>query len=141
MENCLYCKNKALLDELMIKICDLEASVLYLFREQSHPGRVVLAYKDHVGELFEISEEDYLKFMQDARRVGSALKKLFNPAKVNFGAYSDKLKHAHWHIVPKYEDGFEFGGVFEMNPKKCYLSDEEYAERIEAIKKALKEIV
>lgn len=123
MENCLYCKNKALLDELMIKICDLDVSTLYLFREQSHPGRVVLAYKDHVGEQFEIPEEDYLKFMQDVRRVGMALKALFHPAKINFGAYSDKLKHAHWHIVPKYEDGFEFGGVFEMNPKICYLSD------------------
>lgn len=137
MENCLYCKNKALLDELMIKICDLDVSTLYLFREQSHPGRVVLAYKDHVGEQFEIPEEDYLKFMQDVRRVGMALKALFHPAKINFGAYSDKLKHAHWHIVPKYEDGFEFGGVFEMNPKICYLSDEEYAERVEAIRKAL----
>lgn len=137
MENCLYCKNKALLDELMIKICDLDVSTLYLFREQSHPGRVVLAYKDHVGEQFEIPEEDYLKFMQDVRRVGMALKGLFHPVKINFGAYSDKLKHAHWHIVPKYEDGFEFGGVFEMNPKICYLSDEEYAERVEAIRKAL----
>lgn len=137
MENCLYCKNKALLDELMIKICDLDVSTLYLFREQSHPGRVVLAYKDHVGEQFEIPEEEYLKFMQDVRRVGMALKALFHPAKINFGAYSDKLKHAHWHIVPKYEDGFEFGGVFEMNPKICYLSDEEYAERVEAIRKAL----
>lgn len=137
MENCLYCKNKALLDELMIKICDLDVSTLYLFREQSHPGRVVLAYKDHVGEQFEIPEEDYLKFMQDVRRVGMALKALFHPAKINFGAYSDKLKHAHWHIVPKYEDGFEFGGVFEMNPKICYLSDEEYSERVEAIRKAL----
>lgn len=138
MENCLYCKNKALLDELMIKICDMDASVLYLFKEQSHPGRVVLAYKDHVSEQFEIPEEEYVKFMMDVRRVGIALKKLFNPAKINFGAYSDKLQHAHWHIVPKYEDGFEFGGVFEMNPKKCYLSDAEYAGRVELIRNALK---
>lgn len=138
MENCLYCKNKAVLDELMIKICDMEVSTLYLFKEQSHPGRVVLAYKDHVGEQFEIPEDEYVKFMLDVRKVGIALKELFNPAKINFGAYSDKLKHAHWHIVPKYEDGFEFGGVFEMNPKKCYLTDEEYAARVELIKNALK---
>lgn len=138
MENCLYCKNKAVLDELMIKICDMEVSTLYLFKEQSHPGRVVLAYKDHVGEQFEIPEDEYVKFMLDVRKVGIALKELLNPAKINFGAYSDKLKHAHWHIVPKYEDGFEFGGVFEMNPKKCYLTDEEYAARVELIKNALK---
>ena len=137
MENCLYCKNKALLDELMIKICDLEVSTLYLFKEQSHPGRVVLAYKEHIGEQFEIPEADYLRFMLDLRRVGKALKETFRPAKVNFGAYSDTLKHAHWHIVPKYEGEFEFGGVFAMNPKQTYLAEEEYAERIRLIREAL----
>lgn len=137
MENCLYCKNKALLDELMIKICDLEVSTLYLFKEQSHPGRVVLAYKEHIGEQFEIPEADYLRFMLDLRRVGKALKETFHPAKVNFGAYSDTLKHAHWHIVPKYEGEFEFGGVFAMNPKQTYLTEEEYAERIRLIREAL----
>ncbi len=137
MENCLYCKNKALLDELMIKICDLEVSTLYLFKEQSHPGRVVLAYKEHIGEQFEIPEADYLRFMLDLRRVGKALKETFRPAKVNFGAYSDTLKHAHWHIVPKYEGEFEFGGVFAMNPKQTYLTEEEYAERIRLIREAL----
>lgn len=139
MENCLYCKNKTLLDELMIKICDLEVSTLYLFKEQSHPGRVVVAYKDHVSEQFEIPQEDYLKFMLDVRRVGKALKEVFHPDKINFGAYSDTLQHAHWHIVPKYKGEFEFGGVFEMNPKQTYLSEAEYTGRIGMIRKALQE--
>lgn len=125
-DDCLYCRNHAKLDSLMIKIADLEVSTLYLFREQSHKGRCVLAYKDHVNEQFEIPEEDYVKFMKDLRRVGIALKKAFNPAKINFGAYSDTLHHAHWHIVPKYENDFEWGGVFAMNPQKRYLSDTDY---------------
>ena len=53
-QNCLYCQNKAALDALMIKIADLEVSTLYLFKEQTHPGRCVVAYKDHVGQQFEI---------------------------------------------------------------------------------------
>lgn len=73
----------------------------------------------------------------DARRVAIAIDKAFHPAKINFGAYSDTLKHAHWHIVPKYEGEFEFGGVFEMNPKKTYLSEEEYACIIDRIRKEL----
>lgn len=137
MSDCLYCGNQAVLDELMIRICDLEVSTLYLFKEQSHPGRVVVAYKEHVSEQFEIPEADYLKFMLDIRRVGEALKKVFQPAKTNFGAYSDTLKHAHWHIVPKYEGEFEYGGVFAMNPKQTYLSEEEYAQRIRKIREAL----
>jgi diadenosine tetraphosphate (Ap4A) HIT family hydrolase len=136
-QNCLYCQNKAKLDELMIKIADLEVSTLYLFKEQSHRGRCVVAYKDHIGQQFEIPEADWIKFMLDTRRVAIAIDKAFHPTKVNFGAYSDTLKHAHWHIVPKYEGEFEFGGTFEMNPQKTYLSSEEYASIIDKIKQEL----
>jgi diadenosine tetraphosphate (Ap4A) HIT family hydrolase len=38
------------------------------------------------------------------------------------------------HIVPKYAEGYGFGGVFEMNPQKTFLSDEEYSALIEKIK-------
>ncbi len=137
MENCLYCQRNRTQKELMIEIGDLSVSTLFLFREQSHPGRCVLAYKEHVNELFEIPEADYCAYMKDLRRVGEALKRLFKPTKINFGAYSDTLKHTHWHIVPKYEGEFEFGGVFEMNPKKNYLDEADYAERVERIKKEL----
>lgn len=136
-QNCLYCQNKELLDSLMIKIADLSVSTLYLFKEQSHPGRCVVAYKEHIGQQFEIPEEDWIKFMLDTRKAAIAIDKVFHPTKINFGAYSDTLKHAHWHIVPKFEGQFEFGGVFEMNPKRTYLNDEEYAEVIDKIRKAL----
>ena len=136
-QNCLYCHNKAALDALMIKIADLEVSTLYLFKEQTHPGRCVVAYKDHVGQQFEIPQEDWVKFMLDTRRAAIAIDKVFHPDKINFGAYSDTLKHAHWHLVPKYEGGPEWGGVFEMNPKQTYLSEEEYTDTIAKIKAAL----
>lgn len=136
-QNCLYCLNKEALDSLMIKIADLSVSTVYLFKEQSHPGRCVVAYKDHIGQQFEIPEDEWVKFMLDTRRVAIAIDKVFHPAKINFGTYSDTLKHAHWHIVPKYEGCFEFGGVFEMNPKKTYFSDKEYEEMIDRIRKAL----
>jgi hypothetical protein len=39
--------------------------------------------------------------------------------------------------VPKYKDGPEWGGVFEMNPKQTYLTDEEYADTIARIRAEL----
>ena len=38
------------------------------------------------------------------------------------------------HLVPKYKDEFEGGGVVAMNPGKTYLTEEQYAEMIEKIK-------
>jgi len=135
--DCLYCQRNELQKSLMIEICDLSASTLFLFKEQSHPGRCVVAYKDHVKELFELSETDRNAFMADVCRVSAAIQKAFAPAKMNYGAYSDKLPHLHFHIVPKYENEFEFGGTFEMNPQKVYLTDAEYAATIEKISEVL----
>ena len=62
---------------------------------------------------------------------------MFSPDKVNYGAYGDTGCHLHMHLVPKYKDEYEWGGVFEMNPGKTLLTDAEYAEMIEKIKAAL----
>ena len=135
--DCLYCQRNELQKSLMIEICDLGASTLFLFKEQSHPGRCVVAYKDHVNELFELSESDRNAFVADVAKVAKTIQTVFSAKKINYGAYSDKLPHLHFHLVPKYEGEFEFGGTFEMNPQKVYLSETEYAETIEKIVKAL----
>jgi diadenosine tetraphosphate (Ap4A) HIT family hydrolase len=122
------------LDELMIKIADLEVSQLFLFKEQSHPGRCNVVYKDHGVEFHELSEEQRNAFMRDVAKVGNAIQKAFNPDKINYGAFADTLSHLHMHIVPKYKGGYNFGGVIEMNPKKTYLTDEQYNETISKIK-------
>ena len=137
ISECLYCQNLPVLDELMIKICDLEVSQLFLFKEQSYHGRCNVVYKDHGIEFHELSDEQRDAFMRDVAKVGKAIQAAFNPTKINYGAYSDTLTHIHMHIAPKYKDGYGFGGVFEMNPKKTYLSDAEYAEVIEKIKSNL----
>ena len=124
--NCAYCQGGELLDKFGIKICDLSVSQLILFKEQSKKGRVIVAYKDHVSEIVDISEEERNAFMADVVKASNAIHKAFKPNKVNYGAYGDTGCHLHMHLVPKYEGGDEWGGVFQMNPGKIYLSDEEY---------------
>ena len=132
--NCAYCMRSELLDKFGIFICDLQVSSLILFKEQSKPGRVIVAYKDHVSEIVDISEEERNLFMADVTRAAKALHAAFQPNKVNYGAYGDTGCHLHMHLVPKYEGGDEWGGIFQMNPGKVYLTDAEYAEMIEKIK-------
>jgi len=121
----------------MIKICDLEVSQLFLFKEQSYSGRCNVVYKDHAVELYELSDEQRNAYFRDIAKVAKAIASSFNPTKINYGAYSDTLSHLHMHIVPKYKDGYGFGSVFEMNPQKTYLLDAEYTEVIEKIKSNL----
>ncbi len=132
--NCGYCAGGDVLAKFGIPICDLGVSKLVLFKEQSKPGRCVVAYKDHISEIIDISEEERNAFMADVCRVAKALHAAFHPDKVNYGAYGDTGCHLHMHLVPKYKDGDEWGGTFQMNPGKVFLTDEEYAEMIEKIK-------
>ena len=100
---CGYCMGGELLDAFGIPICELSVSKLILFREQSHPGRCIVAYKDHVSEIVDISAEERAAFIEDVARAAKAI-------------------------------GYEWGGVFAMNPGQTKLSDSEYAEMIEKIK-------
>ena len=135
--NCGYCVGGEPLAKFGIKICDLEASQLVLFKEQSHPGRVIVAYKDHISEPVDISPEDRAAYFEDVAKVAKAIHKAFRPDKINYGAYGDGGSHLHFHLVPKYKDQFEWGTPFAMNPGRVTLSDEEYEDVIRKIKDAL----
>ena len=135
--NCGYCVGGEPLAAFGIKICDLTVSPLILFKEQSHPGRCIVAYKDHVSELVDLTEEERNAFFADVARAAKAIHAAFHPDKVNYGAYGDGGCHLHFHLVPKYRDGFEWGGVFAMNPKARFLSDAEYDQLIAQIRAQL----
>ena len=132
--NCGYCVHGEPLAKFGIYICDLSVSSLYLFKEQSHPGRCIVAYKDHISEIVNISDEERDAFFADVNRAAKAIHAAYHPDKLNYGAYGDTGCHLHFHLVPKYKDGYEWGGVFAMNPGQTLLTDEQYAEMIEKIK-------
>lgn len=134
---CLYCLNNQTLSELMFFVADLNVSRLFLFKEQTYYGRCVVVYKDHVNDITDLSDIDRKSFMDDVAEATRAIKKVFNPDKVNFGAYSDKLTHLHFHLTPKYQGGPDWGGIFMMNPKKVCLTHEKYMGIIEELKSAI----
>ena len=136
-QNCGYCMGGEILAGFGIKICDLQVSQLILFKEQSHPGRVIVAYKDHISELVDITPEERALFMEDIAKAAKAIHKVFKPDKVNYGAYGDGGCHLHFHLVPKYQGEFEWGTPFAMNPGQKFLTEAEYAEMIEKIRAAL----
>lgn len=138
LPDCQYCRKDQRLTDLMIEICPMDVSILYLFREQTHRGRCVVAYRAHVNELFELPDAELVAFTRDVARAAKAIKAATNAKKINYGAYSDKLPHLHMHLVPKYEGGAAWGAPFEMMPaNKQFLSDADYAAVIAAIKAKL----
>jgi diadenosine tetraphosphate (Ap4A) HIT family hydrolase len=138
LPDCLYCRKDQRLADLMIEVAPLGVSTLYLFKEQTHPGRCVVAYRHHVNELFELPDAELALFMADVTRAARAIQATFQPGKINYGAYSDKLPHLHIHLVPKYPDGPSWGAPFAMMPEpRVHLTEAAYAERIAALRAKL----
>lgn len=137
-EKCFYCTKSKDLDELMIKVCDLEVSTVYLFKEQTYRGRCNVVFKEHKSEITELTSEELASFAKDVAKAATAIQKAFKPDKINYGAFADTMKHLHFHVVPKYKDGPSWGKTFEMMPeKKVLLSEEEYSEIIAKLNNSL----
>ncbi|MEG1293899.1 MAG: HIT family protein [Clostridium sp.] len=138
MAGCMYCEKNDTLNNLMIWICELPYSNVYLFKNQAYRGRCVVAYKNHADELFELSDENLCGFMEDTKRVCHAIAGVVQPEKMNLGMYGDTCKHVHWHVVPKQKGGTDFGTTFQMQPQPpVFLQEEEYTELINQIKTKL----
>ena len=118
-------------------VCKMDTGFLYVFKEQSHPGRMILAHDKHISEMIELTDEERNAFFADVAKAARAIHKVFHPNKVNYGSYGDTGCHLHVHLVPKYENEFEWGGTFEMNPGKVTLTDADYEDIAEKIRQAL----
>ena len=128
--NCAYCMKGELVAKFGYEICELPASMVYLFKEQSHPGRCIVASKHHVSEIIELTEEEQQAFFRDVAKTAKAIHEAFHPDKVNYGMYGDTGHHLHMHLVPKYKDEYEWGGVFLMDPDRKKITDEAELEEI-----------
>ena len=121
---CFYCdEHHEGREAIMYKVGEMEAGVLYLFKDQAHKGRCALALKNHRKELCECGPEELAAFARDLARASGAVKELWGCDKINLGSFGDTNPHLHFHIVPKYEGGLEFGGSFAItNPEPVLLS-------------------
>ena len=118
-------------------VCEMKTGFLYVFKEQSHPGRLILAHDKHISEMIELTDEERNAFFADVAKAARAIHKVYHPKKVNYGAYGDTGCHLHMHLVPKYEGEFEYGGTFEMNPGRVVFDDAQCEEIAEKIRQAL----
>lgn len=128
-EGCLYCGNEEALLKIGKVAFETEESMIIVFRDQTHKGRMIVAYKKgHVAELGDLSRDERIKFMDDVIACANAIQKSYNPDRINYGTFSDSLGHLHVHLVPKYENEFEWGGTFQMNTG--YVAPEEEIDKV-----------
>ena len=139
-QTCMYCNKGDELTQTMVPIGAVDGYPLYLMRNQTYRGRVVLAYHEHIGKIGEMPPAKCAEFFLAVRKTARALTVVFQPGQINIGMYADKMSHLHCHITPKYENGPDWGGIFQMNPQPPVLMTErEYQQLGHQIMDALKQ--
>jgi diadenosine tetraphosphate (Ap4A) HIT family hydrolase len=121
----MYCLEDERVLKLMVPVCDLNRTKVYLYRENTFPGRCVVVWKDHVQKLTDLSREERRLLMDEVGLVAEAVTDLYRPDKINYLILGDCCPHLHVHVVPKYKGTPEWGRLFEMMPQPSkFLEDE-----------------
>ena len=137
---CKFCGGSELRPDMEL-ILETEGGNLYLMKDQTHPGRMLLASKRHVRKITDLTGEEYAAFTQAAFKAAKAVTEVLKPDKINYLVLGDLGTHLHLHIVPKYEDGKDWGRVFLTDePEPIYIADAEFKGRIEKIRMAMQDI-
>lgn len=134
-KDCFYCNKDEQLDALMIKVWSFPNSTLYLSKDQTNPGRCIIALNDHKTELFHLEQPLRQHFMEDVSKCANAISQAFSPDKINYAIYGDLVSHLHFHLVPKYQEGADWGRAFNNNPDRLTtLSSVAYEAMIQKLK-------
>lgn len=133
--DCQYCTRDQRLQEVLLEVCRLDVSTLYLCREQTYRGRAVVALNAHETELFTLDDDALCRFTREVTRAARAIRDVTRADKINYAIYGDLVSHLHYHLAPKHRGGPGWGQPFTLQPDPPrHLSAEDFGRLADAIR-------
>lgn len=96
-------------------------------------GHTLVIPRREVDYIFDLSDEELAEMIVFAKKVAAAIKRAFPCIKVGMAVLGLEVPHAHIHLVPMNSEK----DMLFSNPK-LKLSDEEFKEIAESIRKEMK---
>ncbi len=121
MSDCIFCK---IIDGSIPSTKIYEDEYVYAFMDISPltKGHTLLIPKEHVANVFEMSEETAANLFKVAPRIANAIKDTVNPAGMNLlnnngEPAGQSVFHFHLHFIPRYDetDGYKPTWVTKEN--------------------------
>lgn len=76
--------------------------------DADYPGFCRVILQRHVAEMTDLDADDRRRLMDVVFCVEGALRKLFNPDKINLASFGNVVPHLHWHVIPRWRDDRHF---------------------------------
>lgn len=100
---CFYCTLNS--SDLMIRFGMTAHTVLYLHRDQSLPGRMIVATQAHFADITDLPDDVHDDLYATVRAVAQAARAVYpQTAKINLavGGNLPQFAHPHVHVVPRH---------------------------------------
>ena len=111
---------------------------VYLYKEQSNKGRMLLIDREKSKGISKIPSLVRDTFFNDVTRAMKALNAAYAPDTIDCAYFGDVSLETHMHIIPKYKNDDDWGKALCADPGKYYPSLEELEEIAEKIREKLK---
>ncbi|MHA1330173.1 MAG: HIT family protein [Candidatus Hodarchaeales archaeon] len=138
MPNCVFCEIVQGLRPAY-KLYEDKNTLTFLDISPLNPGHSLIITKQHISNIYEISEEDIASVAITTSRVAKALKKVLNCEGINILNTNEKaawqeVDHLHFHLIPRWFDD----NIVFMADRGELKSEDEF---IENIKKEINDLV
>ena len=84
---------------------------------EGYPGFLRVIVNRHVREMTDLAER--ARLMRVVFACESALRKLYNPDKVNLASLGNVVPHVHWHVIARFADDAHFPDAIWANSRRA----------------------
>ncbi|SEA22902.1 Diadenosine tetraphosphate (Ap4A) hydrolase [Pseudobutyrivibrio sp. ACV-2] len=107
---------------------ELETGYVVIGDYQHFKGYSLFLCKEHVVELFDLSQDFRQKYLDEMVIVAEAVKKAFGAEKMNYECLGNGDAHLHWHLFPRVNGDIEEYGNNGKGPVWWYPFEKMYSD-------------
>ncbi len=76
--------------------------------DPDYPGFCRVILNRHVREMTDLPGDERQEVMRIVFAVETALRRLYQPDKINLASFGNLVPHVHWHVIPRWESDRHF---------------------------------
>lgn len=99
-------------------VLDLDYGSIFLNFNQSFYGRLLYIPFNHYSTLQEIPTEQYVDYCLELQYVTGAIQNGLKADLINIAMFANKVRHIHWHLIPRYKEDERWGEAPWPNQEK-----------------------